>query len=151
MQSSQVYRLLVRRIRRGLIIFSILWLVSSASGGLALICPGGRPWAVAAFLAGILFYLGADHVRKRDASAWRVSENPQLVYWAHPMTPHQPLSDRAIHDCTLLMLHLRDGTEFEVGLPVAEMRSFVTWLSERNPSVRWGVYDNIDSTITRRA
>jgi hypothetical protein len=42
------------------------------------------------------------------------------------------------------MLYLRDGTEFEVGLPLAEMQIFVKWLNERNPSMRWGTFDDDD-------
>ena len=39
-------------------------------------------------------------------------------------------------------MHLRDGSELEVDLPPAEMRAFTAWLSERNPDMRWGAYDN---------
>ena len=142
MQSSEVYYLLVRRIRRGLVIFTILWFASViVTCILALIVPGGRPWAVTAFLASIYIYLGRDHVGKRHISALRVSEYPQVVYWAHPTSGHQAFSNDAMHDCTLIMLHLRDGTEFEVRLPPEQMRAFIAWLVERNPSVRLGAYD----------
>jgi hypothetical protein len=148
MQSSEVYRLLARRIRRGLVIFPLLGFISAVFCGLALGSPAGRPWAAAASLASFLLFLGFDHVRKRNVSAHKVSSNPQLVYWAHPTGRHQPLAINAINNCTFLMLHLRDGTAFEVGLPTAQMRAFIAWLGERSPSIRWGAYDQIDPAKT---
>ena len=149
MQSSEVYRLLARRIRRGLIIFPTLLLVTIVSSGVATVVTGGRPWAFVGLLPGFLFYFGWKHVFNRNVTARRVSEYPQLVYWAHPTVPFQIVSGDAIHDCTLLLLHLRDGREFEVGLPTAQMRAFIAWLVERNPSVRLGPYDIIDSANNR--
>jgi len=61
MQSSEVYRLLARRIRRGLIIFTTLVLVTIVSSGVAMGVTGGGPWAVISLLAGILFYLAWKH------------------------------------------------------------------------------------------
>ena len=90
--------------------------------------------------------LGMQHVRARHISAWKVFENPQIVYWAHSTTRHQHLADEAIRDCRLLTLHLRDGRQFEVGLPPAEMRNFIDWLTERNPSVQWSAFDKLGST-----
>src|SRR3990172_5107491 len=152
MQSSEFYRMLIPSLRGAVIISSILWYVSIACGGVALFVPGGRPWAVIAFIAGVMFYLWSANLRKMNEAAYMISENPEVVYWAHPMGQHQPLSDDSIDDYTcpnpmlrrtFLRLHLRDGTQFEFGLPPAEMRRLVTWLRERNPSVRLGAYDNI--------
>jgi hypothetical protein len=142
MQSTEVYRLLSRRTRRGRYIFGTLAIVLPVSGGLAL-AAGRGSWAVAAFFAGLLFALGFHHVRERDASARCVAENPQLVYWAHPtMIPSQNRWLFAFTQLRFLMLHLRDGRQFEAGLPPDEMTSFVAWLTQQNPTMRMGIYDN---------
>jgi hypothetical protein len=144
MQLPETYRSFMRRVRRGGIVLRILSLVFIGLGGLALATPGFRPWTAAAFLLAVSCLLGVRHVGSRYVSAWKVSENPQIVYWAHPTTRHEHLADGAIQECELLTLHLRDGTQFELGLPPGDMRDFVTWLSERNASVRFGAYDQPD-------
>jgi len=148
MESTEVYRLLTRQIRRGLIVFPTLGLVSCAFGGVVLNTATLRPWALAALLAGINLFLGWNHVRKRAVAARKVSQNPRIVYWSHPNTRIRPLSYEAIEECTLITVHLRDATQLEVGLPPAQMRSFVAWLKEQNPTIRWGVYDSNDPTTT---
>ena len=40
------------------------------------------------------------------------------------------------------MLHLRDGRQFEAGLPPDEMSAFISWLAEQNPTMRMGTYDS---------
>ena len=37
----------------------------------------------AAFLAALLFFLGFNHLREQFVAASKVSQNPQIVYWAH--------------------------------------------------------------------
>lgn len=149
MEAPEVYRLLVRRLRHGLIICRTLFVISAASAAAACFVPGGPPWAVAAFLAGIMLHLVSDHIRRRNAGAWTVSVLPEIVYWAHPTCATQPVSGEPVEDCRFLLLHLRDGTQFEVHLLPSEMRSFVSWLSERNPSVRWGEYDAVAPDVFR--
>lgn len=144
MESPEVYRVLIHRIRRGLVICTILWYASVAFIVLALMVPGGRPWAVTAFLTSLMCNYGVVHVRIRIATACAVSENPKLIYWAHPTSGRRRVSDVAIDDCILLMLHLRDGSEYEVGLPTVQMRVFINWLRENNPSVRVGAYDDVE-------
>jgi hypothetical protein len=141
MQPPEVLRLLTREIRRGGITFRILWLVSIGCTGAALLVPGFRCWAVAGFLASMLFMLGWIHARARYLSAWVVCDRPQLVYWAHPtQAKDNRISEEAIDDCKLLTLHLRDGTQFQARLSAEEMRSFIAWLIEQNPSIIWGAY-----------
>jgi hypothetical protein len=146
MEQPEAYCLFMRRVRRGAIIFKILSLVFTGVAGLALATPGLRPWAAAAFLLGVCCLLGVRHVGGRYISARKVSENPQIVYWAHPTRPFESLSNDAIEECKLLLLHLRHGTQLEINLPPAEMRNFVAWLKERNSSMRWGAYDDLGST-----
>jgi hypothetical protein len=110
----------------------------------ASVTPGCRPWVVAAVLASILFYLALSLVRKGISLAWNVSEKPQLVYWAQPSTLSEKFSPDLI-DFKFLTLHLRNGRQLEVHLPPTEMRELITWLKDRNPSVRLGPYDSLDS------
>ena len=142
MQPSEIYRLLGCRPRRGRIVFGTLFLACSVSGGFALAIDRVA-WVVAAFFAGLLVGLGFRHVRERDVSARSVAECPELVYWAHPATI--PVQDGWLFACThlrFLMLHLRDGRQFEAGLPPDEMSLFISWLTEQNPTIRMGTYDN---------
>jgi hypothetical protein len=141
MQPSDVYSLLTRRIRRGLIVFSILRFASIGAAVWALVTPGNRPWGVSAFLLSILFHLGGNTVWKQNVSAWKISGDPGLVYWAHPNDLRQPCSPSATIKFRFLTLHLRDGQQFEVNLPPAEMQIFMKWLNERNPTMRWGAFD----------
>jgi len=144
MQSSEVYRLLSRRPRRGRIIFGTLSLAFPVFGGFAL-ATDRVAWAVAAFFAGLLFGLGFRHVWERDASAWSVAQDPQLVYWAHPTKiPAQNGWLFAFTRLRFLTLHLRDGRQFEAGLPPDEMSLFVSWLTEQNPTVRMGTHDSTE-------
>jgi hypothetical protein len=140
MELPKGYCLFIRRLRRGGIIFRVLWIVLIALTGFSLIGPYWG-WTVAAFTVGVQCMMGMRHVGERYVAASKASENPQIIYWAHPSTPHEHLSDDAMDDCKLITLHLRDGHQFEVGLPSEEMRDFIAWLKERNPSIRWGKYD----------
>jgi len=142
MKEPRVYSHFKRRIRRGIVFFHILWFVSVAFGGVMLVTPGRRCWAVVGLLMGILSGLAGRHVRERYISVRKVSENPQIVYWAHPSRPFERLSNEKIEECKQLILHLKDGTQVEVDLPPAEMGEFIAWLKENNPSIRWGPYDH---------
>lgn len=133
--------MLTRDIRRGLIIFSTLRLISIVFCVFAFMTDGLRPWAALSFIASVIFMLSVNHVQKRAIAAEKVSRDPQIVYWAHPTTAHEPLSSNSIHECRLLMLHLRDATQLEVNLPLKQMHSFITWLEEHNSTIRWGSYD----------
>lgn len=141
MDSTQIHRMLTRNIRRGLIIFSILKLISIVFCVFALMTDGLRPWAALSFVASIIFLLGFVHVQKRARAAVKVSRDPQIVYWAHPSTAHEPLASNSIHECKILTLHLRDATQLEVNLPLEQVHSFVAWLKEHNSTIRWGSYD----------
>lgn len=138
--------MIARRLRRGFVLFRILYLASAVVAGVALIVPGGCPWAIAAFAAGILFYFFWSEAGKHGLNAQNVCQNPQLVYWVHPVA--YPVLQRnlfrrsAENRRQYMLLHLRDGTELEVTLLPDQMEMFIDWLTERNPSVRIGDYDN---------
>jgi hypothetical protein len=145
MQAQEVYRLLVRRIRRGTVIFGALSVVLCIGSGLAL-ANRHTAWAVAAFVAAILVGLGFRHVRSRDISARKISANPQIVYWARPTVI--PANEQWLLRNTSvqsLSLHLRDGSQFDACLSPREMESFVAWLRQSNPSIRLGAYDTTTS------
>ena len=158
MQPAEIYLLLTQQVRRGLIIFAALWFASIIACSLMVSIPARRPWAAAIFLVGIFAALGRAHVRKRHIAARKVAFDPWLVYWAHPILglrkdPRDPrpvgvFSSEPILDCTVLTLHLRDGTHCEVSLPNPEMHAFLAWLREKNPTARLGAYDATDSALT---
>ena len=143
LQAPAVYLLLARRIRRGMLIFHALFVLALVLFAVALAVPGQRAWGGACYLLALFCWLGVVHVRKRNNAAWKVAHRPHLVYWAHPVDRKNFLIGSEAKDCTLLQLHLRDGAQFEVGLPPDDMRSFVDWLREQNPTVRWGAYDDV--------
>ena len=97
MEASEVASLLTRRYRRGLVIFSTLWLASIIWGGHKLVASNNRSWAAAAFFAAILLGLGFNHARKGFVSAKHVSANPGMVYWAHSGSVRLPFSSRSLN------------------------------------------------------
>jgi hypothetical protein len=136
MDAPDVYSMLARRFYRGFWICRVLYWVSVIFGGLVFI-PGYRSWAVVAFIAGVHFYIGWTVAARKIKSASCVSENPQHVYWVRATTIQPPnFSD------TFITLHLRDGSELEVGLSKDQIRRLVDWLAERNPSLRVGAFDD---------
>jgi hypothetical protein len=141
MDSTQIYRILTQKIRRGILIFYVLKIISMVACVYLLITDGVGPWVALYFVAVVISYVSIGHVRKRAIAATKVSQDPQIVYWAHPSTPHEPLSSNSIHECTILTLHLRDGTQLEVNLPLKQMNDFIAWLKEHNSTIRWGPYD----------
>lgn len=145
MERPKEFILFVRRLRRGALLFRILWLSSIGLTGLALLLPEHRYLAIGIFPLAILFALGMEHVSKRHISAWKVSKDPNLVYWVHPTSKHESAINDSMEDCKSLTLHLRDGCQFEVDLPPSDIRTFLAWLKEENPAVRWGNYDATDS------
>lgn len=147
MQAQEVYSLLVRRIRRGIVIFGGLFVVLCIASGL--LASRHTAWAAAAFVAAILMGLGFRHVRSRDTSARKIAADPQIVYWAHPTVI--PASDQwCLRYATVqsLSLHLRDGTQFDACLSPKEMESFTAWLRQSNPSVRFGAYDTTTTSVS---
>jgi hypothetical protein len=147
MQPPEVFRLLTHQMPNRVIIFKLLQIAFFVCSVVALFWGKSIPWAIAAFMASFLCTMGWVLMRQKCIIAWAFCKNPQLVYWAHPTQPkNNRVSEEAITDCKLLTLHLRDGTHFQARLSAQEMRNFVTWLKERNSSMRWGAYDAAGST-----
>jgi len=86
-------------------------------------------------------------MRQKAISAWTVSQTPQIVYWARSRELPRRVARYGMKDYKVLTLHLRDGHQCEVNLSPGDLLKFTNWLRERNPSVRWGVYD--DAKILR--
>lgn len=152
MEAPEVYRMLSRRIRRGIVIFGALAIGLCVLSGVAL-ANRERAWGASAFSAALLFHLGFQHVRSRDIAARKISEQPQLVYWAHAtVIPSRQQQLLALTNVQSLTLHLRDGTQFDACLAPDEMMKFTSWLTERNPSMRKGTYDSPEAgKITKGA
>jgi len=139
MQSLDVYRLLTTRLRRGFVIGRILRLVCLISA-CAIYITDGIPWAVVAFLLCLISHMHFVNVCKSLDSAYEISRNSQIVYWAHPTSANVVCLDVPIDECTAMLLHLRDGATLEISLPKEKMRTVVDWLVEQNPSLRLGPY-----------
>ncbi len=143
MQSTDGFQLFLRKLRRGALILRILWLFFTALFALALIL-NAWPWSLLAFLVVIACVLLGIHVSRRYLVAWKVSTNPQWVYWAHATPGFDHSLDAPLSDCPHVTLHLRDGSHLDIDLTPPHMREFVAWLSEHNPTLRCGRYDELD-------
>lgn len=141
MEAQDIYRLLARRMRRGLVIFGVLFTAMCITSGVAEF-QGHKTLAGGAFVAVFLFLLGFRHIQSRVNLARIISTSPQIVYWAH-QTVIPPNQQWLLRTTTVqsLALHLRDGRQFEACLSPQEMESFIAWLKQSNPSIRFGAYD----------
>jgi hypothetical protein len=149
METPEIYRILSRRMHRGIIIFGALIFALCVLGGVAL-ADKERTWGVSAILAALLCGVGFHRVRSRDSAALKISEQPHLVYWAHvTVIPPRQQWLLASTDVQSLTLHLRDGTQFDACLAPNEMMKFTDWLTERNPSIRRGAYDGPEAGKVR--
>jgi hypothetical protein len=54
------------------------------------------------------------HVGRRYISAWKVAENPQIVYWGHSINQQGQATDLVVTESNKLKLHLKDGTQLNV-------------------------------------
>jgi hypothetical protein len=136
----------LRRLHRGALILRILWLFLMALAVLALILSAFL-WAALAFLLVMACVLLGIHVSRRYLVAWKVATNPQWVYWAHATPGFDRSLDAPLSDCSHLTLHLRDGSFLQIDLPPISINELVAWLTEHNPSVRCGRYDDLDPTV----
>lgn len=145
MNPPEIYHLLTRRVRIGRIVFGSIMVVACAFLGFACLAVDGKPWAVSAFCVGGIFHYAFIQMKRKEEIARKVSVEPGLVYWVHPTRLRRQLSKDAFLDCSLITLHLRDASQYEVGMASEDIRIFVGWLLEHNPSVRVGSYDDVSS------
>jgi hypothetical protein len=132
-----------------MVIFPTLCIAAMVTGGFCMTSRHRVPWLITAWLLATCLLLAYRHVRIRHYIGRQVSNNPGLVYWAHTSSSQDPSPDVDVSNSTLIVLHLRNGTQLEVGLPIDEMRTLITWLRIRNPSIRWGSYDSAEITEMR--
>ncbi len=146
----EVFRLLTRQMPKRVIVFQLCSLAFMACSIMALFYWRSLPWAIAAFLTSFLSTMSWVLLRQKCINAWKVSNNPQIVYWANSREFSGALSRRlafyGMRNYKILTLHLRDGHQSEFHLPSDDVRKFTDWLSERNPSVKWDAYYNLDPT-----
>ena len=149
LQLPEGFRKLLRRLRRGGMIFHSLFLVFAGCSGAALSFHWGISWAVAAFIMGLVCHLTVLlSIGQKYISAWKVAESPQIVYWAHSIDGQGRAIDTPVTESKNIRLHLKDGTELAVeavrgtGTTQAELQDVISWLNQKNPTMRWGNYDN---------
>jgi hypothetical protein len=143
---------LLRRFRRGGILFHSLYLILLGCAGGALVCHLGISWAIAAFILCLVCRLTVLlSIGRKYISACNVAENPQIVYWGHSMDRQGRAIDTPVTESKNILLHLKDGTQVEVeavrgtGVSQTQLREIIFWLRQRNPSIRWGDYDKPSS------
>jgi len=136
---------LIRRLRRGGIVFHSLFLVFLGCGCAAVIFHWGISWVITAFNVSLVCRLTVLlSVGRKYISAWKVAENPQIVYWAHSLDGQGRAIDTPVSESKNIILHLKDGTPLEVeavrgtGTSQEQLREIISWLRQRNPSIRWG-------------
>jgi hypothetical protein len=148
------FRKLLKRLRRGGIIFHCLYLGFCGLAGGAFfagtILHAWGFWVLAVFLfvlslvcrLTVLLSAGRKYI-----SALKAAENPQIVYWAHSLDGQGRATDKIVTESRNVRFHLKDGTLFEVeavrgtGTSQEELREVISWFRQHNPSIRWGDYD----------
>ena len=148
LQLPEGFRKLIRRLWRGGVIFHSSSLVFLGCACGALIFHWGISWAIAAFIMGLVCRLSVVlSVGRKYISAWKVAENPQIIYWAHSLDGQGRAIDKPVTESKNIRLHLKDGTQLEVaavrgtGTSQEQLREIISWLRQRNPSIRWGNFD----------
>ena len=128
-----VPELLVSRARMA---YRIAWIMR----GVAVLCiiaawitPNARLLGTLPLAIAITFEILGRHSIKARAIAESVVADARLVYWAELVTVR--IGDIEIER---LHLHLRNGAALELPLRPNRLRMAVAWLTERNPSMRFG-------------
>jgi hypothetical protein len=140
MQPSDVFRLLTRQMPKRVIVFQLLQLAFMACSIMALFYWRSLSWAIAAFLTSFFFTMAWVLTRQKCMAARKISQNPQIVYWAHSRELPRRVARYGMKDYKDLTLHLRDGQQCEFRLPKNVILNVTAWLTEQNPSVRWDNY-----------
>lgn len=150
MQPPEVFRLLTRQMPKRVVVFQLCSLVFMTCSIMALFYWRSFPWAITAFLTSFLFTMSWVLLRQKCIAAWKISQNPQIVFWAHSREFSGALSRRlafyGMRNYKILTLHLCDGNRCEVNLPPDDLHKFTDWLREQNLSARWDAYYDPNST-----
>lgn len=140
MQPLEVFRLLTRQMPKRIIIFQLCSLAFMACSVMALFSWHSFSWVIAAFLTSILLITSWVLMRQKCINAWKISQNPQIVYWAHSRELPRRVARYRMKDYKDLTIHLRDGQQCEFRLPKNAILNFTAWLNQQNPSVHWDNY-----------
>jgi len=84
MEPPKSLEFLIRRCSRGRITFQIIWVSAIFCAASFLFFAELRPWSVAAFIIAVVSTLGLKHVSARQALAFRLLHQPDLIYWVQP-------------------------------------------------------------------
>ena len=141
LSADDVYRLLATKVLRGRFFGAVLFVLSLGGLVCSLTIFPSAPWAIASALGGALFGFVFYRSRQKLDLARRISNEPQLVYWAHPTLLRQTQGGQTI-DSTFITLHSRSGASFEVAVSRDQLLAIVVWLREHNPNIRLGPYDD---------
>ncbi len=152
LQLPEGFCMLIRRLRRGgIILHSFYFFFCGCAGGAFIAGMGFHgwiPWAIVAFIMSLVCRLTALlPVGRKYISAWKVAENPQIVYWAHSLDGQGRAVDESVTESKNIRLHLKDGTQLAIeavrgtGISQEQLREVISWLRQRNASIRWGNYD----------
>lgn len=142
------FRKLLRRLRRGGIIFHLSSLVFIGCACASLLFHWGISWAIAAFILSLVCRLTVLlSIGQKYISAWKAAENPHIIYWAHSLDRQGRATDKIVTESKNVRFHLKDGTQFEVeavrgtGTSQEELCEVISWFRQRHSSIRWGSYD----------
>ena len=153
LQLPEGFRKLIRRLRRGGIIFHTLSLLFLTGACSVLIFHWGISWAITAFILCLVCRLTVLlSIGRKYISAWKVAEDPKIVYWVHSTDGQGRANDQPVSESRTVRLHLKDGTQLEVeavtgtGISQTQLQDALSWLRHKNQALRWGDYDKPVST-----
>ena len=140
---EEIFRILATKFRRGGRICLAFFLIGIV--GIAVSLFYRHTWgAVAAFIVCVASKAGAMQLHRKLVLAHRISDEPELVYWAHPCR-----SFVRGYAC-ILTLHSRTGQALELATSREEALRVTTWLRQHNPGMRLGDYDDAPQTPNDR-
>ena len=114
LQLPEGFRKEIRDLRRGVFLFYSMSLIFVACSVVlffvGLVLHVWIPLAISVFFISVGCRVILISAGQRHTSAWKIAENPQIVYWGH--STYQ--TDKPLNESIHLKLHLRDGTELEM-------------------------------------
>ena len=143
LSSADIFRVLTTKFRRGGRICFALFILSVA--GLIVSFIYHHTWGgVSAFILCVASKAGAMILHQKNELAYRISQEPALVYWAHPCRSF------VLGYTCILTLHSRTGRALELATSKEQALLVTTWLRQHNPAIRVGDYDDAPETSNDR-
>ena len=143
LSADDIFRVLTTKFRRGGRICAAFFLISIV--GLAVSIFYRHTWGgISAFVVCVASKAGAMLLHQKVSLAYRISREPQLVYWAHPCRSF------VIGYSCIFTLHSRTGQALELATSHEEASRIATWLRQHNPAIRVGNYDDVTQTPNDR-